>query len=163
LEEVDMADFSPVYLTAEGHRALKAELDELIKVRRPEMAQRLHVAIKQGDLSENADYIAAKEAQGFLEGRILELQQKLRDAVIIEESPSSDGIVVLGSHVTVVEDGFDDNEVYHIVGVTEADPTKGRISHVSPLGKALLGHKINDIVAIHAPAGEILFKILDVA
>ena len=158
-----MAIHNPVYLTAEGHRDLKAELDELINVGRVDMAQRLHTAIKQGDLSENADYIAAKEAQGFLEGRILELQQKLRNAVIIDETRSPDGKVVLGSHVTVVEDGFEDEEVYHIIGVTETDPTKGRISYLSPLGKALLGSKVNDIVAIQAPAGEIKFKIIAVS
>ena len=157
-----MAKNNPVYLTAEGHRGIKAELDELINVKRVEMAQRLHVAIKQGDLSENADYIAAKEAQGFLEGRILELKQKLRDAVIIDETRKPDGSVFLGSHVTVVEVGFDDEEVYHIVGVTEADPTNGRISYESPLGKALLGNKINDVVAFQAPAGQIQFKIIAV-
>ena len=100
-----MVNNNPVYLTAEGLNDLKIELDELINVRRPEMAQRLHVAIKQGDLSENADYITAKEAQGFLEGRILDIKLKLRDAVIIEEKISTDGIVYLGSHVTVVELG----------------------------------------------------------
>ena len=154
-----MANNNPVYLTAEGQRTLKVELDDLVNVKRIEMAQRLHTAIKQGDLSENADYISAKEAQGFLEGRILELKQKLRDAVIIDETPSSDGSVSLGSHVTVVEVGFNDEEVYHIVGVTEADPTKGKISYESPLGKALLGSKVYDTVSIQAPAGEIQFKI----
>ena len=83
--------------------------------------------------------------------------------MIIDETRSPDGKVVLGSHVTVVEDGFEDEEVYHILGVTEADPTKGRISYLSPLGKALLGSKVNDIVAIQAPAGEIKFKIIAVS
>jgi transcription elongation factor GreA len=154
-----MANNNPVYLTAEGKRELEAELDELVNVKRTEMAQRLHAAIKQGDLSENADYITAKEAQGFLEGRILELQQKLKYAVIIEEPTSSDGIVRLGSRVTVVEVGFDDEEMYHIVGATEADPSKGKISFESPLGNALLGKKVKDTVSIQAPAGEIKFKI----
>ena len=157
-----MVNNNPVYLTAEGLNDLKIELDELINVRRPEMAQRLHVAIKQGDLSENADYIAAKEAQGFLEGRILDIKLKLRDAVIIEEKISTDGIVYLGSHVTVVELGFEDEETYHIVGATEADPTKGKISYESPLGKALLGNKKSDIISVLAPAGKIEFKITSV-
>jgi transcription elongation factor GreA len=158
-----MVNNNPVYITAEGQRALKAELEELVNVRRAEIAQRLHTAIKQGDLSENADYIATKEAQGFLEGRIRELQLKLRNAVLIEEKHSPDGVVSLGSHVTVVEIGFDDEEVYHIVGVTEADPTKGKISYESPLGKALLGNKTDDIVSIQAPGGEIKFKIAAVS
>ncbi len=154
-----MAINNPVYLTAEGIRDLKSELEELINVQRPAMAQRLHVAIKQGDLSENADYITGKEAQGFLEGRIKDIQQKLRDAVLIQENSTVNGIVSLGSHVTVVEVGFDDTETYHIVGATEADPSKGKISHESPLGKALLGKKQDDIVAILAPAGKMEFKI----
>ncbi len=158
-----MALNSPVYLTAEGLRDLKDELDNLINVRRPEMAQRLHTAIKQGDLSENADYITAKEAQGFLEGRILDIKQKLRNAVLINTTDSPDGVATLGSHVTVVESGFDEEETYHIVGNTEADPSKGKISNDSPLGKALIGKRVNEIVSVLAPAGDIQFKIIRVA
>ncbi|TFG70238.1 MAG: transcription elongation factor GreA [Anaerolineales bacterium] len=153
---------NPVYLTADGLRDLEAELEELINVQRPAMAKRLHIAIKMGDLSENADYITGKEAQGFLEGRIKDIQQKLRDAVLIEENSTLNGIVSLGSHVTVVEVGFDDTETYHIVGATEADPSKGKISHESPLGKALLGKKKDDSVSILAPAGKMEFKIINV-
>ncbi len=158
-----MALNSPVYLTEEGLRDLKAELDDLINVRRLEMAQRLHTAIKQGDLSENADYITAKEAQGFLEGRILDIKQKLRNAVLINATNSPDGVAALGSHVTVVESGFDEEETYHIVGNTEADPSKGKISNDSPLGKALIGKRVNEIVSVLAPAGDIQFKIIRVA
>ena len=158
-----MAVNSPVYITEKGLKDLKAELDELINVRRPALAQRLHVAIKQGDLSENADYIAAKEEQGFLEGRILDIQMKLRNAVVIDESRPSNGIVLLGSHVTVEEVGYNDQETYHIVGVTEADPTKGKISYQSPLGKALISQKEGDEVTVLAPAGEIKFKIVSVS
>ena len=152
----------PVYLTPEGLEKLKTELDELVNVKRPDLAKRLHFAIKQGDLSENADYISAKEEQGFLEGRILELEAAIRDAVIIEESCASDGHVALGCHVTVVEDGYDDEETYHIVGATEADPSKGNISNESPLGEALLGHVVGDVVTIQAPKGEIQFRIVKV-
>ena len=152
----------PAYITPEGLENLKAELDELINVRRPAMAQRLHTAIKQGDLSENADYITAKEEQGFLEGRILELEAVLRNAVLIEESQAPKGIVGLGSHVQVVEEGYDDVETYHVVGVTEADPTGGKISHESPMGKALLGHKAGDVVSVKAPVGEIQFRIVKI-
>ncbi len=150
----------PVYITPKGLEELKAELDHLINVRRPDLAKRLHFAIKQGDLSENADYIAAKEEQGFLEGRILELEQSINNAVLIESSGNTDGIINLGSHITVMEEDYDEEETYHLVGATEADPTKGRISNESPLGQALLGKRVGDVVAIRAPAGEIRFRIV---
>ena len=153
----------PAYITVEGLEKLKAELDELVNVRRVELANRLHIAIKQGDLSENADYISAKEEQAFLEGRILELEAVVRNAVLIEDNAGGDGIAVLGSYITVVEEGYDDEESYHIVGVTEADPSKGRISHESPLGKALLGHVVGDVISVQAPAGEIRFRIVEIS
>ncbi len=158
-----MGEQKPVYVTAQGLQALKGELEELLTVRRPAMAKRLNAAIKQGDLSENADYIAAKEEQGFLEGRILDLQSSIRNAVLIEVGGSTDGYVRIGSHVTVVEDGEDESETYHVVGPTEADPRSGKISHESPLGLALLGHKVGDIVRVQAPAGTIHFRIKKVA
>jgi transcription elongation factor GreA len=158
----DMAvDFE--YLTPEGKAELEAELDDLINVKRSALAERLHFAIKQGDLSENADYIAAKEEQGFLEGRIQEIQRKLKHVVLIERGVGDDGRVGLGCEVTVVEDGYDDPETYFLVGPTEADPASGRISHESPLGKALLGHVKGDKVSVMAPAGKIVFKITKVA
>jgi transcription elongation factor GreA len=153
----------PVYITPEGLEKLKAELDELVNVRRPALAERLHIAIKQGDLSENADYITAKEEQGFLEGRIQELEMSIRNAVLIEESSGVDGRVTLGCHVTVVEDGYDDEETYHVVGHTEADPTHGKISNESPLGQALLGQQVGAVVLVHAPAGEIRFRVVEIA
>jgi transcription elongation factor GreA len=152
----------PVYVTAEGLKSLQDELDELVSIRRPALAKRLHTAIKQGDLSENADYITAKEEQGFLEGRIKELEAMLRNVELIDTNGSRDGVVNLGCEVTVVEKGYDDSERYHIVGATEADPSKGKISNESPLGRALIGHRAGDEVAIRAPAGEIHFQILDV-
>ncbi|MCJ7550920.1 MAG: transcription elongation factor GreA [Anaerolineae bacterium] len=151
-----------VYLTEEGKRNLEAQLDELINVRRPALAERLHFAIKQGDLSENADYTAAKEEQGFLEGRILEIKYKLRNAVLIDPNGPGDGRIGLGSEITLVEDGYDDRETYYLVGPTEADPGKGKISHVSPLGKALMGHRKDDTISVAAPAGKIRFKIIKV-
>jgi len=152
----------PVYLTPEGLEKLKVELDDLVNVKRLALAKRLHFAIKQGDLSENADYISAKEEQGFLEGRILEVTAAIRDAVIIAASCSNDGRIVLGCHVTVVEEGYDDEEVYHLVGATEANPAKGKISNESPLGQSLLGRTIGDVVTVHAPAGEIQFRVVKV-
>jgi transcription elongation factor GreA len=158
-----MVENKAVYVTPEGLKKLKAELDELVNVRRVALAQRLSVAIKQGDLSENADYITAKEEQGFLEGRIRELQAAERHAVLIEEPLSTDGRAALGSLVTVVEEGYDDRETYHIVGPLEADPTKGKISHESPLGESLMGCRVGDKVVVQAPVGEIEFRIVEIA
>ncbi len=149
----------PVYLTPEGIEKLKQELDELVDVRRPALAKRLRKAIQQGDLSENADYITAKEEQGFLEGRIQQLEAVLRNAVVIEDGGSTDE-VCLGSWVTVVEEGCADQEVFHLVGPPEADPGSGKISYESPLGQALLGRRVEDTVRVEAPAGEIRFRIV---
>jgi len=147
-----------VYLTDEGVENLRQEFDCLTNVKRPALADRLHKAIQQGDLTENADYIAAKEEQGFLEGRIQQIEVMLRNAVIIEENGPSEE-VILGSRVTVVEEGFEDAEIFRIVGPAEADPAGGNVSHESPLGSALLGCRVGDTVAVDAPAGEILFRI----
>ncbi|MGD1993354.1 MAG: transcription elongation factor GreA [Anaerolineae bacterium] len=149
----------PVYLTPEGLQDLKKELYELVNVRRPEMAERLRKAIQQGDLSENADYIQGKEEQGFLEGRIQQIEAMLRNAVLIEDQGATDE-VRLGSYVTVREEGGSESEVYHLVGSAEADPLNGKISRASPLGQALLGSQVGDTVAIDAPAGEIRFKVV---
>ena len=151
-----------VYLTEEGKRDLEAQLDELVNVQRPALAERLHFAIKQGDLSENAGYAAAKEAQAFLEGRILEIRHKLRHAVLIDPNGPGDGRIGLGSEITVVEDGYDDQETYYLVGPTEADPGNGKISHESPLGRAMMGHKKSDTISVAAPGGKIRFKIIKV-
>jgi len=151
----------PVYLTPEGLRRLQAELDELINIRRPALAERLRKAIRQGDLSENADYIAAKEEQAFLEGRIQEIEYMLRNAVVIEENGNTDK-VALGSTVTLVEEGSEDPETFRLVGPAEADPRNGRISYESPLGQALLGHRVGEVVTVEAPAGTIRFRILSI-
>ena len=150
------------YLTADGARALREELDELKNVKRPDLAARLRHAIQQGDLSENADYHAAKEEQGFLEGRIIELERLLRDSVILDESSKNIGRVRLGVKVTVVEQGFDDQEVFQLVGRAEADPAQGRISNESPLGQALIGKRVGEFVRIAAPGGETVFKIVKI-
>jgi transcription elongation factor GreA len=156
-------DHDAVYLTPEGKAQAEQELKDLIEVKRPALAERLHFAIKQGDLSENADYQAAKEEQAFLEGRIIHLQQILRHAqLIVAGGLDGDGRVALGSVITVVEEGYDDSETYYLVGRTEADPGKGRISHASPLGKALLGRVVGDRVSITAPGGQMAFRIVDV-
>ena len=148
-----------VYLTADGMEHLRQELHHLVSVRRPALAERLRKAIQQGDLSENADYITAKEEQGFLEGRILRIEMMLRRAVIIEENGPTDQ-VTLGSRVTIVEEGVDTEEVFHIVGPAEADPINGKVSNESPVGQALLGHGVGERVTVQAPGGEIGFRIV---
>jgi transcription elongation factor GreA len=150
------------YLTAEGARKLKEELDYLRDVKRVELAARLNFAIKQGDLSENADYSAAKEEQGFLEGRILGLERTLRDVVILDESSATSGVARLGSRVTVVEEGFSDQEVFQLVGRAEANPAQGKISNESPLGQSLIGKRVGDTVRVAAPGGDTVFKIVTV-
>lgn len=147
------------YLTPEGAAKLKAELAELTGPRREELAQRLRSAIQMGDLSENADYHKAKEDQGFLEGRIQEIEAVLRTAVIVEKTRID--IVTVGSRVTVQEDNFDP-ETYYVVGAKEADPRKSKISNESPIGKALMDHKVGDVVEAEAPDGKIKFKILKI-
>jgi transcription elongation factor GreA len=150
----------PNYLTPEGEAKLQAELIELKGPRREELAARLRSAIQMGDLSENADYHKAKEDQGFLEGRIQEIEAILRNSAIIEKS-SRRGEVSIGDHITIQEEDFDP-ETYHIVGPTEADPRNGRISHESPIGKALMGKKVGDTAEAEAPGGKIKFKILKI-
>jgi transcription elongation factor GreA len=151
----------PTYLTAEGAVRLKAELEELKGPARNELAQRLRSAIQMGDLSENADYHKAKEDQGFLEGRIQELEYIMRNAVIIDELPIHKDEVAVGSHVTIQERD-DPSEIYHVVGSKEANPRKGRISNESPIGRALMGAKVGDTVSAETPNGVIKFKILKI-
>jgi transcription elongation factor GreA len=149
-----------VYLTPEGKEKLQQELDHLVNVKRLALAERLHHAIQQGDLSENADYQTAKEEQGFLEGRIQQLEGMLLDAVIIQQDQRPKHMVDLGSRVTVIEEGEDGPETFFIVGAAESDPSDGRISNESPLGRALIKHKIGERVTVHTPSGEIVFEIV---
>jgi transcription elongation factor GreA len=148
------------HLTPEGKAKLKTELAELTGSRREEISKRLRAAIQMGDLSENADYHKAKEDQAFLEGRILEIETILRDAVLIEKSEDK-SIVSLGSHVTIQEQGSPP-ETYHLVGPKEADPSKGRISFESPTGSALMDRKVGETAEVETPGGKIKFKILKI-
>lgn len=147
------------YLTPEGEAKLRAELAELTGPRREELSQRLRSAIQMGDLSENADYHKAKEDQAFLEGRIQEIEAVLRTAVIVEKTQSD--IVTVGSTVTVQEDSFSP-ETYYLVGAKEADPRNGKISNESPIGRALMEHRVGDVVEAETPGGKIRFKILKI-
>jgi transcription elongation factor GreA len=150
----------PTYLTPEGADRLRAELAELTGPRREDLAARLRAAIQMGDLSENADYHKAKEDQGFLEGRIQELEYILSNAVMIEKNGDHE-VVAIGSHVTIQE-ADEPPEIYHIVGPTEADPANGRISYESPIGKALMDHRIGETVQVETPGGVVRFKILKI-
>jgi transcription elongation factor GreA len=148
-----------MYLTPEGAEKLKAELKELTGPRREELSQRLRSAIQMGDLSENADYHKAKEDQAFLEGRIQEIEAVLRTAVIVEKTKSD--VVTIGCTVTVQEDVFDP-ETYYLVGAKEADPRNGKISNESPIGRALMDHKVGDVVEAETPGGKLKIKILKI-
>jgi len=149
------------YLTAEGEKKLRIELEELKGPARENLSKRLRAAIQQGDLSENADYISAKEEQGFLEGRIQELEQILKNVIIIDESTQARDLVDIGAHVTVQEDEYPP-DTYYLVGPKEADPQNGRISYESPIGKALIGHHVGDVVSADTPGGTIRLKIINI-
>lgn len=150
------------YITDEGLQKIKEELEFLRTTKREELAKKLEVAIAQGDLKENADYHAAKEEQGFTEGRIRDLEDALRRAVVIKETGPSDRVRV-GSTVTVVDEEYGDAETYSIVGPHEANPSEGRISNQSPIGRALIGAKIGQIVVASSPAGEIRLQVQAIA
>jgi transcription elongation factor GreA len=153
-------DEKPVLLTKEGLRALEDELDQLVNVRRGEVAERIRQARDFGDIAENAEYTEAKNEQSLLEGRILTLEVMVRNAVMIEEEPRERGVVAVGAEVKVSSD--EGEEIYSIVGAAEADPLVGRISNESPLGRALLGHKAGDEVEWTSPIGTSRVRILSV-
>lgn len=156
---MNMADTS--YLTAEGLEKLKNELEYLKNTARVELSIKLREAIQMGDLSENADYIQAKEEQGFLEGRIQELENLLNNVVIIDDKTKTTGHVDIGSTVTVQESNYPE-ETYFVVGPKEADPVNGRISYESPIGKTLIGHVVGDLVQVETPSGHIKLKIIKI-
>lgn len=151
----------PVYLTPEGYKTLEEELAYLKSTRRQEVANRLHAALGEGELIENAELEDARREQSFVEGRIFTLEEQLRKAIIIENANSGD-VVGIGSHVTIQEVGDGSAEHYYVVGSAEADPAHGRISNESPLGKALLGKRPGDKAIVRAPAGDIVFAVLEV-
>jgi len=149
-----------ILLTPEGRAKLAAELEHLRSVKRPQVAEQLRQAIDGGDLTENIGYEDAKHEQSFVEGRILTLETLLKKAVIIEGTQSSE-TVDFGSRVTVRERGGGE-ESFRVVGSAEADPSNGRISIESPLGKALMNRKVGDEVAVEAPDGLLYFHIVDI-
>lgn len=155
-----MANNHAIYLTPEGQKKLEEELDYLVNVRRKEVAERLHEAMEDGELIENAEYEAAKNEQAFVEGRILEIDHILAQALVVEPSKNSDE-VAFGSTV-VIKEGNKKPQTFKIVGVAESDPSQGMISNESPLGKALLGKKVGEYAEVQAPAGTIRYKIVEI-
>lgn len=147
-------------LTAEGLKKLQEELDYLVTVKRVEITERLKEARAQGDLSENAEYEQAREDQGFNEGRIQELEQMLKTAVVVDVSNKD--VVNFGATVVLEDMEFGDQETYTIVGTAEADSFAGKISNDSPVGAAILGQKAGDVVDVNTPAGVLKYKIVEI-
>jgi transcription elongation factor GreA len=150
------------YLTPEGLKKLEDDLEFLKTVRRAEVAQRLHEAMAEGEVEENPEYEDAKNEQAFVEGRIMDIEQILANAILIEnKGPANE--VRLGSKVSITEVGTRSPEHYVLVGSAEADPINGKISNESPLGKALIGRKLNEQFQIVAPDGAIKFKVTNIS
>lgn len=151
----------PIFLTPEGRSKLESELENLRTVRRAEIAERIHSAKEEGDIMENSAYDEAKNEQAFVEGRIMTIEQMLKNAVMIDATRASD-TVGIGSYVTVVERGTRDDEVYQIVGSAEADPRRGRISNESPVGRALLGKRVGEEATVKTPDGVRYLKVTEI-
>jgi transcription elongation factor GreA len=157
-----MSHNQPVYLTPEGLQKVKDELEYLTTTRRREVAQMIAEAKAEGDISENAGYDEAKTAQGFLEGRIRELEIILKNAKVINDADVAPDVVVIGRTIVVREQGTEMEEEYTIVGPPEANPAQGRISNESPMGRALLNKRAGDQAVVVSPGGEIVFEIVKV-
>lgn len=154
---------SPQIITPAGKAKLQEELAELKGPRREDLARRLKQAIEMGDLSENADYHAAKEDQGFLEGRIQQIEAILATAIVAEDTDINTHVVQIGNTVTLQE-GNEPEETYTIVGANEANPRQRKISYESPMGAALMGHKKDETVTVHLPNGKsVMIKIVNIA
>ncbi|MDD5292373.1 MAG: transcription elongation factor GreA [Candidatus Omnitrophica bacterium] len=151
-----------VFLTQAGYDKLKDELDRLIKVCRKEISQQVREARLKGDLKENAEYDAAKEAQAELEGRISELEYNLTRARIIERENIPQDKAYIGATVTLLDLDTQAEEVYTLVSKEEADYSQGKISIESPIGKAVLGKKVNEVIKVDAPAGELNYKVINI-
>ena len=152
----------PVILTTEGHQKLEQELEQLKTVRRKEVSEKIKVALSFGDLSENSEYDEAKNEQAMVEARIAEVEQMLKNASVLDESGITTDTIGVGSVIKIkhLKLGKEDN--YKIVGSTEAAPLQKKISDESPVGKAMLGHHVGDIVDVEAPAGIIQYEVLEI-
>lgn len=152
-----------VPITKKGYEALKAELEHFRKVERPKNIQDIAEAREHGDLRENAEYKAAKERQQFIETRIAEIEKKLAESQVIDVSSLNSETVVFGATVRIVDLETQEEKQYTLVGQEEADLKKGTISVQSPIGRALIGHKVGDIVEVHRPAGAVEYEIQAIA
>ncbi|MBR3514883.1 MAG: transcription elongation factor GreA [Lachnospiraceae bacterium] len=151
-----------IQISQEGKLKFEEELHELISVRRKEVAQKIKVAREQGDLSENAEYDAARDEQRDIEARIEYLENLLKNVEVIDESKSDRNTVHFGSKVKVKDLELGEEYTYAIKGASEADALEGKISNTSPLGKALIGRKKGDTIEVEAPAGTIKYEILEI-
>lgn len=151
-----------VPMTPEGYQKLKEELDRLIKVERPKNIQAIAEARAHGDLSENAEYHAAKERQSFIEGRIQEIQAKLAVADVIDTAKINQSNIAFGAKVKVIDIEADTEYEFHLVGPDEADVKSGKISISSPVGRSLIGKEVGDVVIVKAPARTIEYEILEI-
>ncbi len=150
----------PILLTDEGLKKLENELEELKTIKRKEISEKIKVALSFGDLSENSEYDEAKNEQAIIESRIATIEAMLKNVKLLDEEEISTEAVNVGSKVTVKDVEYNEDIVYTIVGSTEADPANGKISDESPIGKALLGHRVGDSIEVEAPAGLLKFDIL---
>ncbi len=152
----------PMVLTAEGKKKMTDELDYLKNIKRVEVKEALAVARSFGDLSENSEYDEAKNEQAKVETRINELEEILKNVVVINENELTDDTVNLGMTVKVYDEEYDEEDEYNIVGTNEADPLKNNVSDQSPIGMALLGKKVGEVAEVEAPDGVIKLKILEI-
>ena len=150
-------------ITPEGYKKMQEELERLLKVERPKNIREIEEARAHGDLSENAEYDAAKARQSFIEGRIVELKQKVALAQVIDPSKVTQSKAAFGAKVTVLDTGADEQYVFTLVGTEEADVKQGRISISSPVGRALLGKEAGDVVTVKVPARTIEYEIIEVS
>ncbi len=152
----------PVILTPDGVKQLEEELEYLKIVKRKEITEKIKEARSYGDLSENAEYDAAKEAQATMEQRVLEIENMLKNATVVDSSSTPKDVVSICSTVKIYDVEFDEEMEYTIVGSTESDPSNNKISDESPIGRALLGKKVGDTVEAETPGGTIALKIVDI-
>ena len=152
-----------IKVTDDGFKKLKDELEFLKTEGRTDIAEKIKVARGYGDLSENSEYDDAKNEQAKIEARIIEIEAMLKNVEIIKDIKGAVKTVVVGVKVTVYDEEFDEEDEYFVVGSTEADPANNKISDESPVGRALIGHKVGDIVTVEAPAGEIKLKIVGIS
>lgn len=150
-------------LTGEGLSKLEEELEELKTVKRQEVAAKIKVALSFGDLSENSEYDEAKNEQAMVEARIAQVEAMLKNVHVLDDSDLPTDIVSIGSKLKLKDIEFDEEVEYYIVGSTEADPSEGKISDESPVGKSLLGHRVGDVVEVEVPSGLIEFEVLEIS